>query len=616
MSSHKGRVSQADLPQNYAPANSDPTRTPGQGNSVTPVTRPQTRARTQKATPMSLQKKDSQPRQRVDPPRSAIKHGPVYIDINADDTGVESAEEAPPRKKAKIAPVTLHHGSQYQQEDDDESESSSGNDSNDPALGSDASMDNPQDDLGAGQHLAEEGAVFTNGTEEEGNTERSHSNASYDDDSIFFEERQLSDMEIDGEPELMEPTPSRRSLSHTHGNSGKQWLVIPRAMASRRSQKLESELPRVSEMVLPTSQAVQGPRTATSTSVSDSKSEPKWKERTKINTISHNRTFTLGPLSGQRAVMLSVIEKAITLGKRNILLDTTFSPVGSASLKQIGYAALVRVATDEGFDGEYDVCDRLEHGENNAYAKPLISYVSHRIGTERSQLKDHFSVVLGAFNLSHASGTAPAINLVQRRTYFYPQTPSISDERYKYDYSRPFEHPVFAGYMGAAFFSSTYYSGIIKRYSDVFVSSIQEKPNELEVPKALVALASTAIHACIQDFSSGIKDNFPTKELDGVWKLSLEILDGIQKRNHMKYHRLMHNLYIESSGAVSSMHSMTNQQVYDTIDWSAIEQDDDDYNGNGNHDGNPPAQASNKVNKQPVTAADATNEGSRIDSTL
>ncbi|KAH7872868.1 uncharacterized protein C8R40DRAFT_1116028 [Lentinula edodes] len=170
--------------------------------------------------------------------------------------------------------------------------------------------------------------------------------------------------------------------------------------------------------------------------------------------------------------------------------------------------------------------------------------------------------------------------------------------------------------MGAAFFSSTYYSGIIKRYSDVFVLSIQEKPNELEVPKALVALASTAIHACIQDFSSGIKDNFPTKELDGVWKLSLEILDGIQKRNRMKYHRLMHNLYIESSGAVSSMHSMTNQQVYDTIDWSAIEQDDDDYNGNGNHDGNPPAQASNKVNKQPVTAADATNEGSRIDSTL
>ncbi|KAJ3859871.1 hypothetical protein EV359DRAFT_85920 [Lentinula novae-zelandiae] len=345
MSSRKGRVSQADLPQNYAPANSDPTRTPGQGNSVTPVTRPQTRARTQKATPMSLQKQDSQPRQRVDPPKSAIlqqsktkrpvvvpvpkpsirksiKHGPVHIDINADDTGIESAEEAPPRKKAKIAPVTLHHGSQYQQEDNDESESSSGNDSNDPALDSDASMDNPQDDLGAGQHLEEEGAVFTNGTEEEGNTERSRSNASYDDDSIFFKERQLSDMEIDGEPELMEPTPSCRSLSHPHGSSGKQWLVV-------------SKLPRVLETVLPTSQAVQGPRTTTSTSVSDSKSELKWKEHTKINTISHNRTFTLGPLSGQPAVMLSVIEKAITLGKRNILLDTTFSPVGSASLKQI-----------------------------------------------------------------------------------------------------------------------------------------------------------------------------------------------------------------------------------------------------------------------------------------
>ncbi|KAJ3855538.1 hypothetical protein EV368DRAFT_62376 [Lentinula lateritia] len=422
---------------------------------------------------MSLQKQDSQPRKRVDPPKSAmlrqsktkrpvvvpvpkpsirksIKHGPVSIDINANDTGVESAEEAPPRKKAKIAPVTLHHGSQYQQEDNDESESSSGNDSNDPALDSDASMDNPQDDLGAGQHLEEESTVFTNGMEEEGNTERSRSNASYDNDSIFFEEGQLSDMEIDGEPELMEPTPSRRSL-YPHGSSGKQWLVVSKAMASQRSQKLEFELPRVSEMVLPTSQAVQGPRTTTSTFVSDSKSELKWKECTKINTISHKCTFTLGPLSGQPAVMLSVIEKAIWL------------------------------------------------------------------------------------------------------------------------HLQAWWH---------------------------FCSSF------------------VIIHACIQDFSSGIKDNFPTKELDGVWKLSLEILDRIQKRNHMKYHRLMHNLYIESFGAVSSMHSMTNQQVYDTIDWSAIEQNDNDYNGNGNHDGNLPAQASNKVNKQPVTAADTTNEGSRIGSML
>ncbi|KAJ3890606.1 hypothetical protein GG344DRAFT_66102 [Lentinula edodes] len=238
-------------------------------------------------------------------------------------------------------------------------------------------------------------------------------------------------------------------------------------------------------------------------------------------------------VEGHKSSNLSFLE----FQKRCFLLPKQFKV-----LEQL----LLHLSTDEGFDGEYDVCDHLEHGENNAYAKVLISYVSHRIGTERSQLKDHFSIVLGAFNLSRASGTAPAINLVQRRTYFYPQTPSILDERYKYDYSRPFEHPVFAGYMGAAFFSSTYYSGIIKQYSDVFVSSIQEKPNELEVPKALVALASTVIHACIQDFSSGIKDNFPTKELDGVWKLSLKILDGIQKRNRMKYHRLMHNLYIES----------------------------------------------------------------------
>ncbi|KAJ3804245.1 hypothetical protein F5876DRAFT_70802 [Lentinula aff. lateritia] len=321
---------------------------------------------------MSLQKQDSQPRKRVDPPKSAIKHGPVSIDINANDTGVESAEEAPPRKKAKIAPVTLHHGSQYQQEDNDESESSSGNDSNDPALDSDASMDNSQDDLGAGQHLEEERKKET-----------------------------LNAL-------VLMPVMTM-TLSSLRRDSCQIW----RLMASLNL----------------------------------------W-----------NPLQVTGPF---------------------ILMAAQ---------------------------------------ENNGWLFQKLWLV-----------KGHKSS-----NLSFLE--------FQKWCFLLP-----------------------------------------KQFK---------------------------IHACIQDFSSGIKDNFPTKELDGVWKLSLEILNRIQERNHMKYHRLMHNLYIESFGAVSSMHSMTNQQVYDTIDWSAIEQDDDDYNGNGNHDGNPPAQASNKVNKQPVTAADTTNEGSRIGSML
>jgi hypothetical protein len=134
-----------------------------------------------------------------------------------------------------------------------------------------------------------------------------------------------------------------------------------------------------------------------------------------------------------------------------------------------------------------------------------------------------------------------------------------------YDYQRPFEHPAVVTYLRFMFFGTTAYSVIINKARAVF-DSLADKPGKPEIPNALVAMATVAvmlicfsdmattdsnsyqqIHAILQDYASGNREDFPTKELEGVWRTTIQILCNIKTVNVNRYHRLMNKLYVESS---------------------------------------------------------------------
>ncbi|KAJ3775858.1 hypothetical protein FB446DRAFT_842865 [Lentinula raphanica] len=479
------------------------------------------------------------------------KYSAVPIDINGDDSTSEPETDAPVRKKLRSTRKDPEEEIRRQELLEEDGDSPDNSDSDEP--------EEPED-FGAFM-LSDEAVKFTNTAEEE--VEESYTAPSRSQGSII--------VSSDIEDEVEEPVP-RKSKSSRLVKKSAGASQVPKAASSRKLRKLEYELPQVMNSTTPFT--VHG-------SVTKPQALPQvWTEHSNIVVTCRNRTFTLGSLSSQSSTMRGIIEKAIAHGKWKMLFDDTFSPVGPG-LKQIAQASLKQVGEDEGFVGKGDVCDRLERGDNAAYIKPLISYVSHRIGQDRNQLKAHSSVVLAAFSLSHITGPGPATNLVHRRTYFYPAIPGVTDESSKYDNRQPFGNPVFKEYIKAAFFSTNCFSSIIQQHKARFVSSIPEKPAEPELPKALVALASTAIHACLQDFSSGVKDTFPTKELDGIWKLAIQMLNGYEKKNRMKYHTLMHNLYKDSSEALASTHGLSNQQVLDAVDWSFIEDEEADDNMDG-----------------------------------
>ncbi|KAJ4476388.1 hypothetical protein C8J55DRAFT_561799 [Lentinula edodes] len=322
---------------------------------------------------------------------------------------------------------------------------------------------------------------------------------------------------------------------------------------------------------------------------------PAWLECTNIHLIKKVRTFTLAK-TGQPPVMLQIIDKSIAYGKLQMIFNHEYSPLHTFKIKQLAHACLMEMAERSGHDGENDICDRLERGDHDSYSVPLVTYVSYylysntgnnissqvsrRIGNERADLKAHSSTILQAFGLVNHAGRLEAGALARRRTYYYPEMPNGMP-----DYRKPFEHPVFASFLREAFFSSTYYSSIVRRNFHLFKSSNSEKSEELEVTKGMVALAAAAIHACLHDYSTGMKSSFPAPELDGVWSLAIDILEGIESRNHSKYHRLMHKIFVEATGnSMTAQDGWCNQQHLDAVDWDAIENSNDDDDSNGDDD--------------------------------
>ncbi|KAJ3754435.1 hypothetical protein EV360DRAFT_73703 [Lentinula raphanica] len=495
-------------------------------------------------------------RKRPEPTRTIVisETGSQFHAVHIDVDEESSEEERPPRKKAKpLNSAAIIETCQREEEESSEPESEDADDD-------DMQDDSPINDRNALQHLDDEAVIFP-AVPSKGKSK-------------------VVDVNKDVVNNVEEPLPARsrhrvtqpsQSSSQNATGKGEDMPIASRGAGV-------SNLPLVSAETLPISRTAKVTLASTRHSVQTAvevHSEPIWLKHTNIVVSGKSRSSSLA-LTGQPPVMHSIIERAISLGKVKILFDHSFSPVDPSGLKQIAFAALNKVAEQDGLDGQGDVCHRLAEGDNNTYIKPLVSYVSHRIGLERHQLKDLFALILSSFGLSSVTGPGAATDLVHKRTYFYPLIDEASDGTPKFNHKKPFEHPVFSAFISAAFFSTSTYSRIVGENSNLFRSSLsgQHKRHELEVPKAMVALASVTIHACLQDFATGVKENFPSRELDGIWHLAIDLLNGIEKLNRVRYHNLMHNFYKDATQSLST-HSMTNQQVYDAVDWSAIAQDCD-----------------------------------------
>ncbi|KAH7867631.1 uncharacterized protein C8R40DRAFT_1075460 [Lentinula edodes] len=344
------------------------------------------------------------------------------------------------------------------------------------------------------------------------------------------------------------------------------------------ARKLEYELPRITNENLPTSKNVPVPvpvnktRLTTTLPATVPLVGPTGRDRTTIavhckGTSGH--TWILSK-SGQSTTMQGVIERAIKEGKAELLTGHKYCPLDSEEVKQLAISSLIKAAEQLGYEGEHDVADRLEHGEHDTYIKPLTAYVASRIGNERAkELKGSglSAVVVNAYGLNNFGGTMTAAQIILTKHFMYGL-----DLNGNFDNLKPFQHPAYIAYIQGTFFGTGLYGTVIRGCQGRFTSSNQSKPLELELTKGMVALATAGIHALLNDYSRGGRPaSFPATESAAIWRTAICTLENIERVNRALYHKIMHELYMATSGALPlAQHGWSQQQILDTTDWAAL----------------------------------------------
>ncbi|KAH7876543.1 uncharacterized protein C8R40DRAFT_1068353 [Lentinula edodes] len=332
----------------------------------------------------------------------------------------------------------------------------------------------------------------------------------------------------------------------------------------RMAAKLAVELPVVStnDVDMPT---------PTSTLPQFRSAEPAWLPHTNlILKPSTDATWSYRlDLKAQNAQVRSVVKAARSRATLELVTNGEECGLQTSGLNAITLGALIQCADELGFDEDLDLSHRLEEGDHTTYARPLIKYVAQRVILERRTLKTGFSsVVLTAFGLDYSEeGIEDAKQLVANSDYIYQLLPSGL-----YDYARPFSHNVIHKYLSAALFSSTKYSKLImSRKASIFVSSLPHKPLELELPKAMVAMASCVIHSILQDHAKFTEENFPPTGLHSQWSTFMAILTNLETASKVNYHKLMHKLYLQSSRTVApTKHGLSQDQILQRINLTAF----------------------------------------------
>ncbi|KAF8911805.1 hypothetical protein CPB85DRAFT_1434837 [Mucidula mucida] len=242
-----------------------------------------------------------------------------------------------------------------------------------------------------------------------------------------------------------------------------------------------------------------------------------------------------------------------------------FIPFNQFQLEALCLDSLVAAATELGHGGVGDIGDRLINGDADMYVKPLRAYVQQRLIIQRSDVKKiAAAVVPGLLDLSKTdAGRRKSKDLLENLSYAFGVNAAGQQDR-----SKPLSAPVFVPLLSAAYGSSA-----LVKYVDKLSSVIAEGPQskELEVTPLMVAMTATAVHAVVSEIAHNTKEEFSGTNLENVFKTHLTMLNGLRERRIVYYHKLMHDFYISSTGALPhATHGLSTDQVLSTIDWDAI----------------------------------------------
>ncbi|KAF8833226.1 hypothetical protein BDN67DRAFT_1017798 [Paxillus ammoniavirescens] len=134
-------------------------------------------------------------------------------------------------------------------------------------------------------------------------------------------------------------------------------------------------------------------------------------------------------------------------------------------------------------------------------------------------------------------GSADKINaLLQKNAFIFPLDPQGNPI-----HNKPFQSPAIIRTIQDTFFHDDLSAGI--KHSSSFVSTSKARPDELELPPPMVALATTAVRAVIMDFLLDSSAEFNSTVFSGIYEHLINFINAFYHDSDCKCHVLFAMLY-------------------------------------------------------------------------
>ncbi|KAF8833116.1 hypothetical protein BDN67DRAFT_976724 [Paxillus ammoniavirescens] len=357
------------------------------------------------------------------------------------------------------------------------------------------------------------------------------------------------------------PMPTPRLSAASQGSGHKTGLKAKAKKRSAREERRTSEIPtwKKNSLVQDLAASDEEHSDTSNTQEEGTRDPHKWPAETRIALNARGKVN----LTEQQPHIQEMLRKAIRSAQRHISFEHSYPDITE---KRRTTADILYVAAGETFGCEL-VQKRLSRDPH--YARALASVPDGRVTKFRLRAKAIAQrYVASAYGLEKGCDPETVRQLLEKNTYIFPVNDKGEPIR-----SKPFESTAILRTIEDTFFEDDSSVGLM--YPGQYISTSLSRPNEMELPPAMVAMASTAVFAVIMEFLGEGKEEFNSHIFASVYEHLMDFIDAFYDGSEGKYHTHFAKLYtiMHASKKKNSVGSESGKVLLMHLDLDAMEED-------------------------------------------
>ncbi|KAI0689213.1 hypothetical protein C8T65DRAFT_664229 [Cerioporus squamosus] len=275
-------------------------------------------------------------------------------------------------------------------------------------------------------------------------------------------------------------------------------------------------------------------------------------------------------LTAQHIHIRQTVRDTLPRLEAKLAFDNAFPD--TITLAQDIHRTLIEVAGESGYTGLVEALRT-----NKQISTPVATIVRQRMSTYRGSVKKAADSHAAAFYQLRPGCGQLVTALFDFLSYSYVYTWDAAKAKLDVTWHKPYGNEIYPAILHSCFFNGP--TSLASKNAHRFVSSLDLRPDEKEIPIPMLAFVGTAIHAALSEWRSGTHAHvsFSADAFLDVYNEHKLILNGIKAKNIRAFHKMMHRLYREASGAAPTNDdaaAAAANEALDHVDFANMDVDD------------------------------------------